>query len=343
MNPPVFLRVHGMLLVVSLVLLAASLVSVAQGRILLPGESGRAAGPVTVVLADGWELPDLEVTWYPDEGVLVAERQDGARRTWRPEDLAGLRDAGGRDVTAEVLPTWALERLGGTMPPSAPPASPGPPPLPAPPPQPEPAPRAWDGTRPIALASALADDQAPLDPRVIFGLELGYSAPHDQHFGGADGGVGFEGVLRAQIAGPIYLTGGYLYQTLKNSGGVYAAPCPEDAMDCWGVVQDLGDAKIYGPWMGLSLVSAAESPHPVRFYLEGGVGRFELEGLPVWGWETAYVGYRLGTGFLIPVGEHGALDLGVRALHMPTLDMGWDPEGSHTMLGLRAGISLLGF
>jgi hypothetical protein len=94
--------------------------------------------------------------------------------------------------------------------------------------------------------------------------------------------------------------------------------------------------------MGLSLVSAAESPQPVRFYLEGGVGRFEVEGLPVWGWETTYVGYRLGTGFLIPVGDHGALDLGVRALHMPTLAMGWDPEGSHTMLGLRAGISLLG-
>jgi hypothetical protein len=343
MNSPVFRRARGMMLVVSMVVLSTSLVTVAQGRILLPVQSGGSGGPVTVVLADGWELPDLEVTWYPDEGVLVAQRQDGARRTLRPEDLAGLRDASGRDITAEVLPTWALERLGGARPSSAPHTPRAPHPAPAPAPVPQPAPRSWDGTRPAVPGDPPPVDQGPLDPRVIFGLELGYSAPHDQHFGGADGGVGFEGVLRTQIAGPIYLVGGYLYQTLKNAGGAFAAPCPEDAWDCWGVITGPDEAKIYGPWMGLSLVSAAESPRPVRFYLEAGVGRFEVEGLPVWSWETAYVGYRLGTGFLIPVGEHGALDLGVRALHMPTLDTGWDPEGSHTMLGLRAGVSLLGF
>lgn len=334
----------------------------AAARIITPGDAPSAtiAGGHTVVLADGWELAEVTVTWHADEGLLVVERADGARRVLRPEDLAGVRDATGRDVTAELLPRWAVDRLGGTMPPAAPVVQPQPEPRrkpqPAPAPLPTPKPVDEDADQPRVpramrdFAAAGAPDplaSAPgLDPRVIFSLGLGYSAPQDGHFGGYDGGLGFEGTLRIQLGGPLYLSGGYLYQTLKNPGymDIYYDMPPYEGD--WGspYYYYAGDeGRLWGPWAGLSLISTAETGRPVRFYLEGGVGRFDVEGLPLWSYDSAYLGYRLATGFMIPVGEMAAFNLGCRALHLPNLDFGWAPDDGHTMLGVEMGLSILSF
>ncbi|MEZ4386823.1 MAG: hypothetical protein R3D98_04475 [Candidatus Krumholzibacteriia bacterium] len=344
MKQPARPRVLALVLPVML-----SLAFAAHARILAPDRPPTVPDRLTVVLADGWELPDVAAAWYADEGVLVVEREDGARRTLTPEELAGLRDAAGRDVTAEVLPAWAVARLGGVMPPAAP--RPQPSPQPQPPPRPQPAPRPpemperpWRDFAPEAVPEAApARSSATADPRVVFGLELGYAVPHDQHFAGYDGGAGFEALLRLQIAGPLYLSGGYLYQTLQ-SPGFYPMPLYDPIEgDAYCYPSYSERATIHGPWVGLSLVSTARSPRPVRFYLEGGVGRLEVEDLPLWSWDDSYLGYRLSTGFLIPTGDRAAFTIGVRALHMPQLDTGWNPDHAHTMLGVTLGLSLLGF
>ena len=102
-------------------------------------------------------------------------------------------------------------------------------------------------------------------------------------------------------------------------------------------------SRITGTWLGLSLVSTAEGPRPVRFYMQAGVGSFDVEEMPIWDPEDSYLGYRFGTGFLFPMGENAALDLGVRGLHLQNLDIGTGLEEDHTMLSLHAGIDLLGF
>jgi len=336
----------------ALVLVATiSLAVPAMARIITPDRTtSEALFRCTVVLADGWELADVAATWFADEGVLVIERTDGARRSLRPEDLAGLRDAAGRDITREILPAWAVDRLGGDMPPVAPRPQPSPHPEPVPDP-----PATWpviddpapaDTWQEIGSAGPRNPRAPTQDPRVVFSLETGYSAPHDGHFGNYDGGIGFEGVLRMQIAGPLYFSGGYLFQTLRNPGYYdwpMGAPVQDD--DCCGYpyysIDD--DGEIRGPWAGISLISTARSPRPVRFYLEGGLGRFTVDGMPVWGWDDAYLGYRMGAGFMFPVGDQATFDLGFRALHLPNLDFGWSPDDGQTMIGINVGLSLLGF
>ncbi|MBD3222749.1 hypothetical protein GF314_16075 [bacterium] len=320
-----------------------ALASPAVARIVIPDHPAADEGSLTVVLADGWELAGVAATWYPDEGLLVVERPDGARRTLKPEQLAGLRDARGRDVTAEILPPWAIERLGGEMPPPSPPVPVEPAPKPAPV---VPAPEPPDD--PMADWYEVGGRQdadswrgSARDPRAIFEIGAGYSAPHDQHFANLDGGFAFEATLRLQLAGPIYLSGGYLHQMLQRNDYMIAVPCgyPDDGC----LVTGTADPTISGPWAGLSIVSAARTAQPVRFYLEGGVGRFAVEEMPLWSLDDAYLGYRLATGFLIPVGDQAAINLGVRALRIENLDFGWYGRDGDTMLGVHGGIALYGF
>jgi hypothetical protein len=345
---------NALLRAMALVLGAAMCLALpAFARILTPDATPAATDRLTVVLADGWEFQGVTTTWYPEEGVLVVVRTDGARRTLRPEELAGLRDAAGRDVTRTILPPWAIERLGGAMPPAGPvtgPIAPGPiqpTPQPVPPPVENPDPD-HDPLADWQEVGAPREDDAPArfrppDPRVIFEVGAGYASPHDQHFADFDGGFGFEAVLRMQLAGPIYLAGGYLHQILRQPEYGYAVPCDLEDPYCGWFPNDGGDATIKGAWAGLSLISAAESPRPVRFYLEAGVGRFDTDDLPVWSFDDAYLGYRFGTGFFLPVGEHAVFDLGVRALHVKNLDFGYQNDDGDTMLGVHAGIGLLGF
>lgn len=299
--------------------------------------------PLTVVLADGWELVDVRATWHADDGLLVVERADGAQRTLRPEDLAGLRDRHGQDITASILPRWALDRLGGTMPPAQPRPEPTPTPIPIPVEPPaesatDPMQIWWESGRPV-------NDEAPAepvtDPDAIFGLGVNYSEPHDRHFGNLEGGLGVEVLLRLRLGGPFYLSGGYLHQTLEQPAHVPLPP-DEPLWDPDGWTDD--PATIGGPWAGLSLVSTARQPNPVRFYLEAGLARLEVQRMPLWSHDDAYLGYRLAAGFLIPLGPETALNLGLRALHVENLDFGpYTEDDGHTMLGAYAGLSLLGF
>ena len=49
----------------------------------------REASDVTVVLADGWRLEDVDARWDPVENVLVIERGEMGRRL-RPEDIRAV-------------------------------------------------------------------------------------------------------------------------------------------------------------------------------------------------------------------------------------------------------------
>ena len=147
----------------------------ATAKILVPDGSQQTREGITVVLADGWEFADVQVHWFADEGLLAVERADGARRTFRPEDLAGLRDAAGRDVTRDVLPTWAVERLGGDLPPAAPaapdttpaPDTPDAPLAPDTPPVVEPPPPATEpGRRGLGDDDARARARAAVQPAI---------------------------------------------------------------------------------------------------------------------------------------------------------------------------------
>jgi len=303
----------------------------AAARILLPQDLDQ----TTVVLPGGWELPGMAVRWSdPDAGLWVV-RDDGARRLYRPEELVGLRDAQGRDITAEVLPAWALERLAIA------------PRMPLP--RDRDAEPAWDdrASRPDHGAPRAQVDEREAgsstarDWRFLFGFEAGLSKPHDLDLADSEGGLGFDVRARLQFAGSLYLAGGYSWQDLERAASdVIPQPAePEDgpASLSW---QTEPDVRIEGVWAGLSLVARGEDDQAARFYLEGGIGRYTVEGLYVMEPAEAYLGYHAGLGFLVPLGPAGALDLGFRGTHIVNLDLGYGDD-SHTLIGVRLGLDLL--
>jgi hypothetical protein len=314
-------RLHVRRVCASALLALLCLVLPAAGKLLVP----RDLTDVTVILAGGWELPGMTVRWSEADGGVWVVRADGARRLYRPAELSGLRDAGGRDVTREVLPAWALDKLA---------ASPGTsfpgwqaPPLTRP-------------EREVGYAEIGArQPERPRreDWRFLFGLEAGMDKSHDDDFGDRGAGLGFGLRTRIQLVGPIFLAGGFSWYELPGRQDVYVDPAPDYDFE---TIDSSGDVQIAGYWAGLSLLPPGETGDAARFYLEGGVGRYEVEGLVLRDPEEAYLGYSGGVGFLVPLGTGGALDLGVRGLHIVNLDTGRGDD-RHTMLGFHLGVSLL--
>jgi hypothetical protein len=290
----------------------------APAEILIP----TAHDDITVLLADGWQLAGVTVRWSePDAALAVHRAGDGARRLYQPGRIRALRDAAGRDVTAEILPRWVLPHLAGDAAPR----------------DTAPAGRSGDapGTTP---ASGFAEvGQAAAGPPghpwgFLFGFAAGYSTPLDDDLAGFEGDLGFDASARLRLLGSLYLAGGYAWRTLG----------PPDEHESAGEDPQIAvpDARITGYWAGLSLVPAGRRPATTRVYAEGGVGRYEVDHMPVQTGDRAFLGYTGGVGLLIPVGDAAVVDVGGRALHLVNLDLGGATD-RHTTLGLRVGVNVL--
>ena len=287
---------------------------------------------VTVVLDGGWELPGLTVRWSDPDGGLYVVRSDGARRLYKPAEIVGLRDSQGRDITRDVMPDWAVQRLAMT-PGGLPPVEPR---------QQEPVQQRdtdFFGEPLHQNGRAGADEKAPSnDWHFLLGVEAGWGKPRNGGFHGSEGGLGFDVRTRLQLGGPVYLAGGYSWQSMPGSR--YPVVRTADAngdLPIWGGEQD---GLLKGYWAGLSLISAGETDDAARFYIEGGVGRYEVENLLVLSAEEYFLGYTGGAGFLVPLGPVVALDLGVRATHVVNLDLGYGDD-RHTLVAFRLGLSIL--
>ncbi len=276
---------------------------------------------VTVVLSGGWEYPDLTVRWSDDSDGLWVFRSDGARRLYRPEELVGIRDAAGGDVTRTIIPPSVMPRLA---------VMPGQPTVPGQP-LPEQPPGEMGGGDPPA-------EPRIRDWRFLLGIEAGWGKPHDNDFLNSRGGLGVGASVRLQLGGGIYLAGGYDRQALHMEYGDVLYP--EDGMEFASLQYGADDGQLRGFWAGLALLSAADGPEAARFYLEGGVGRYEVVGMPVFSAEDAYLGYHAGVGFLIPLGPAIALDLGARGTHVVNLDLGYGDD-THSVVAFRAGLAIL--
>ena len=300
----------------------------ASGKLLVP----RDFPGVTVVLSGGWELPGLTVRWSDPDGGLWVARSDGARRLYKPEEMVGLQDDQGRDITRDVIPDWAVQRL-AIMPGGLPPAGPR---------QQEPA-QQWDSdfaSEPAGRRGATASEvkEPSNNWHFLLGVEAGWGKPRNGDFLNSQGGLGVDVRTRLQLAGPVYLAGGYAWQSLQPGRYPVVRVVEMDGeLPVFGGNQD---GLLKGFWAGLSLISAGEAGDEARFYLEGGVGRFEVENLPVQSVEDYFLGYHGGAGFLIPLGSAAALDLGVRATHVVNLDLGYGDD-RHTLVTFRIGLSIL--
>jgi hypothetical protein len=309
----------------------------ATARIVIPEDHP----DLTVVLADGWEIPGVTVRWSEADGGVIATRADGARRVYALAELRALRDASGRDVTGAVLPRWAVARLGAgaaVTPRSGEPA--------ARPPSDLRGDRsgAWAGEEPARFAEVgTAPDVGPGANHwaFLFGFAAGYSMPYDDEFGGSESGLGFDARARLRLLGPVYLAGGYVWQNLDRPSGMLPL-APEEFDGPGGIFRDgAREVRIDGYWAGISLIPAARGATDPRFYAEGGVGRFEVDGLVLATDDEAFLGYTGGVGLLVPIGEAAVMDIGARALHLVNLDLGTGRD-RHTSLGVRLGIDVLG-
>lgn len=304
------------------------LISPASAKLMVPQDFTG----VTVVLSGGWELPGLTVRWSDPDGGLYVVRADGARRLYKPQEMAGLKDNQGRDITRDVMPDWAVQRLAIT-PGGLPPVEPR---------QQEPVhqwyqeaggqpSQQWDDSGPNQMAPSN-------DWIFLLGVEAGWGKPRDNDFLNSDGGLGVGVRTRLQLGGALYLAGGYSWQSLP--AGRY--PMVRQADSDHGVpdLPMMQEGQLKGFWAGLSLLSPGEAADDARFYIEGGVGRYEVENLLVMSADEYFLGYTGGAGFLIPLGTAAALDLGVRATHVVNLDLGYGDD-RHTLVAFRAGLSIL--
>ncbi len=322
------------------ILLACTFLDPATARIVIPEDHDQ----VTVLLADGWRLTGVTARWSEAEGGLAVERsQDGGRRLYAPAEIRAVLDAAGRDVTARVLPAWVLPRLAVADQEAGPvPVAPGP----AAPPAGSSVARARAPAPAAAAAPGHSGSGRAGEPRpawrhwsFLFGFAAGYSDALEDDLLEADGGLGFDAQARLRLLGPIYLTGGYSWQDLDRGPGADGAARPGGEIPA--PADEVADVRITGAWAGLSLLPAASRATTTRFYAEGGVGRYEVEHLPVVVDDEAFLGYTAGVGLLIPVGDAAVVDVGARGLHLVNLDLGGDSD-RHTTLGFRVGISLLG-
>ncbi|HOX25390.1 MAG TPA: hypothetical protein PLL30_12540 [Candidatus Krumholzibacteria bacterium] len=301
--------------------------TLAGAKIIVP----RSIDTATVVLVGGWEFPGVAVRWSDADAGLWVTRADGARRLYQPEEIVRLRDASGRDVTAEVLPPWALQRLAIEAPPAAPRGETA---------------FAPPAAGPQPAGSASDDRGGPPGPpsgdwRAVWGVEAGYSRPHDLDLLDSDGGLGLDAQARVRLAGPIYLAGGYSWHAIDrvSTGLAPSIPDPGEEPGSAGL-PPAADARIAGVWAGLSLIARGEDDEAARFYLEGGIGRYTTDGLDVRRPADAYLGYHGGLGFLVPLGAAVALDLGARATQVVNLDLGYGDD-VHTLFGVRLGLAFL--
>lgn len=124
----------------------------------------------TVVLTTGWTYRNVAVTALDDGRSLEILRADGAALVLAATDVFAIRDAGGVDITALVLPVAAANELGslgsqfGGSEPQAPPHPPGP-----------------DGPRPFDA---------------VLTVDLGYGFPFGEFYDGLDPGLVYGGDLR---------------------------------------------------------------------------------------------------------------------------------------------------
>jgi len=306
---------------------------------------------VTVVLADGWKLPGATVRWSESEAGLWVARPDGARRLYHPHEVRAVHRADGSDLTAAALPGWVLPHLAGGERAGEPlrPASARSSPPPAVATAALTAGASEADQRPTGVVAATgagpAASDAPAPGRwhawqFLFGFAAGYSAPHEDDLLESGGGLGFDARARLRLLGPFYLAGGFAWQGLSRQGHADLRLAVPDA-----AVRDVPggeppDATVAGFWAGLALIPAAREPQGARFYAEGGVGRYEVQNLPLQTADEAFLGWNGGVGLLMPVGDTAVIDVGARFLHLVNLDLGGD-EDRHTTLGLRIGIDLL--
>jgi len=283
---------------------------------------------VTVVLSGGWELPNMTIRWSDPEKGLWVVRSDGARRLYTPQELSSLHDANGQDITRDVIPAWALAQMGITYQP----VQPQPTPQPMPPPQQT---QQYDelGHNPQPKVEQPQDRTAW---RFLIGADAGYTKGRNEDFGDTEGGPSLNALVRLQLAGPLYLAGGYSWSNLGRCES-FCAPMP--GMDN-GDYYYGGDVEVQGYWGGLSLIPEGRNADSARFYLEAGVGRYQVTGLAIDSDESEFVGYNYALGFIIPLATSLAMDLGVtgrQIVDMPT----YDDQSRHSMFGFHLGFYLL--
>jgi len=271
----------------------------------------------TVVTAEGWQLTPVTARWVDAESKLVVIRTDGARRAYAPEEIQAIYDWEGRNVSARIMPEWAVRRMArtrSTPPPATPPANQG-----------------W--TQPVVNSPGQWPAPAPAHaaPRPIYwqrmlslGAEL--NKPFGDGFLESDGGEAFDIRGRVLVGGSIYVVGGFSWQYLS---ALVLDP------DVHGEGFDKG--RLRSAWAGLALVSGSQNPGSARFYVEGGLGRFTADQMPVLSSADAYLGYKAGLGVMKPFGAHSALDLGLRATHVVNLDLGSDDD-AHTLVGVHLAL-----
>ena len=281
--------------------------------ILFSGTQPAAAGPAlgqdepqaTVVTASGWRLTPVTVRWVDAEAGLLVTRTDGASRMYPPEDLQAVYDQGGRNISASVLPGWAVRRLAGG---SVPAASGG----------------GWG--QPSAPPATAAPVQIRWQRMLSLGAE--WNKPHGDDFLDSDGGEAADIRGRVLVCGGIYLTGGFSWQYLS-------APAVGD----FAKEGDFDKGRLRGFWAGLALVSGSGAGMDPWFYLEGGLGRFQADLMPVASDDDGYLGYKAGLGLMKPFGAHSALDIGLRATHVVNLEL-QQGDDSHTLMGVHVALVL---
>jgi hypothetical protein len=276
---------------------------------------------LTLVTADGWEYPDVQVEWLPDSSTLLVTRADGARRLFPLERVTALHTADGRDVTDQVLDGSSFQ--------------PGEPP------------------EPVPAAPAEAPMAPPL-PGSRFHWALsgggGYGVTAGDGFAEANGEQSWFGKLRMVSSPNTYVVLGARYQKLPRSTTV--REWPTFVGDDIFVLSD--QVELEHVFVGFGFMPRpADHLEPVP-YLELGMGRvatgssawiFQLSDQAPGGGEESHSAPALHVeaGVLVPVGDALGLELGVSWIHadqrlFPARQGRYDDD----LLGIQAGVSLLG-
>ncbi|MFO7653660.1 MAG: hypothetical protein R6X25_07525 [Candidatus Krumholzibacteriia bacterium] len=322
--------------------------SAADARLVTPQRWER----VTVTTTDGWEYPGVTVELVDGGQALRLIRPDGAQRTLPLDQIRGLEDSIGRDITAHVIAGWS-RRAEGPPPPAA-----G-----VPPRQRARSPIWWNESdddrgrweprdrhqekhepfHEVAFPARRHRGTEPLATRfaVALGGAFGFGWNDGRWFRAYENAEYYQGQIRLAISGSVYLTG--LYRRHELPRKVEAIPLPPvDDDEPLSVYPDL---KLDQFLFGLGFMPRRHHWSDAIPYLELGYGRTEYTAVGQDGWLSGAVDKRTvfaQLGIIMPLGRDVALELAGSAVHSgdDLFDFG-DDARSGTVLGAHAGLTIL--
>jgi|GEM_PF-3431867 len=277
---------------------------------------------VTVQDVAGWKYENVSLFWAGDGQVLRMRRPDGAVRDFNPEDIAKVVDQTGRNITALVAEGRFVEgqsplgegRTQGTAP----------------------------GYNEVGVVGGLQElklgdivSPKPFDFSIDAGL--GYGKGSGAWYDGTEAGLNYQIGLRASISRKSYLRILYRHQDF----GEASFSDPYDEMFPVYRIKMSGETFM----MLIGFHSGYQPNTKVRSlaYFEFGPAVIrqmaDVEHFSHYSDSISRWGLAGNLGFLFPLGEVVALDMGVDLLHRP----GWltGNEAGGLLMGAHAGFAIL--